>query len=66
MFEPAHEIAFHELCYSAYSNPVINILTSIGPVKYERYIRPTGLRYKKANVTHPELGYVFLGLLTVL
>jgi len=26
------------------------------PVKYERFIRPTGLRYKKANVTHPELG----------
>lgn len=23
--------------------------------KYERYIRPTGLRFKKANVTHPEL-----------
>ncbi|KAH6670448.1 TGF beta-inducible nuclear protein-like protein 1 [Halenospora varia] len=26
------------------------------PVKYERFIRPIGLRYKKANVTHPELG----------
>ncbi|KAL6712019.1 Ribosome biogenesis protein [Coniothyrium glycines] len=25
------------------------------PVKYERFIRPMGLRYKKANVTHPEL-----------
>lgn len=24
--------------------------------KYERFIRPMGLRYKKANVTHPELG----------
>ena len=23
--------------------------------KYERYIRPSGLRFKKANVTHPEL-----------
>ena len=23
--------------------------------KYERYIRPTGLRFKKVNVTHPEL-----------
>ncbi|KIV83797.1 ribosome biogenesis protein nsa2 [Exophiala sideris] len=23
--------------------------------KYERFIRPMGLRYKKANVTHPEL-----------
>lgn len=26
------------------------------PVKYERFIWPMGLRYKKANVTHPELG----------
>ncbi|PLN75873.1 ribosomal protein S8e [Aspergillus taichungensis] len=26
------------------------------PVKYERFIRPMGLRQKKANVTHPELG----------
>src|SRR6201994_4705708 len=26
------------------------------PVKYERFIRPMGLRYKKANVTHKELG----------
>ncbi|OJD24759.1 ribosome biogenesis protein NSA2 [Blastomyces percursus] len=26
------------------------------PVKYERFIRPMGLRYKKANVTHPKLG----------
>ncbi|PLB47160.1 TGF beta-inducible nuclear protein 1 [Aspergillus steynii IBT 23096] len=25
-------------------------------VKYERFIRPMGLRYKKANVTHPKLG----------
>ncbi|KAI8633467.1 ribosome biogenesis protein nsa2 [Xylariaceae sp. FL1651] len=25
------------------------------PVKYERFIRPTGLRYRKAHVTHPEL-----------
>ena len=25
------------------------------PVKYERFIRPMGLRYKKAHVTHPEL-----------
>jgi len=26
------------------------------PVKYERFIRPMGLRYRKANVTHPKLG----------
>ena len=26
------------------------------PVKYERFIRPMGLRYKKANVVHKELG----------
>lgn len=25
------------------------------PPKYERFIRPTGLRFKKAHVTHPEL-----------
>lgn len=25
------------------------------PPKYERFIRPTGLRMKKAHVTHPEL-----------
>jgi ribosome biogenesis protein NSA2 len=41
---------------------VINHPTFVGPdftrrpVKYERFIRPMGLRYKKANVTHPELG----------
>lgn len=39
----------------------INKVTFVGenftrkPPKYERYIRPTGLRFKKANVTHPEL-----------
>jgi ribosome biogenesis protein NSA2 len=26
------------------------------PVKYERFIRPMGLRYKRANVTHKDLG----------
>jgi hypothetical protein len=25
------------------------------PPKYERFIRPTGLRFKKAHVTHPDL-----------
>ncbi|KAL0640903.1 Ribosome biogenesis protein [Maublancomyces gigas] len=36
------------------------------PVKYERFIRPMGLRYKKANVTHPELAVtVQLPLLSV-
>ncbi|CAK63904.1 unnamed protein product (macronuclear) [Paramecium tetraurelia] len=29
------------------------------PPKFERYIRPTGLRFKKANVTHPELQNYF-------
>jgi ribosome biogenesis protein NSA2 len=39
----------------------INMVTFVGenfvrkPPKYERYIRPSGLRFKKANVTHPEL-----------
>jgi ribosome biogenesis protein NSA2 len=27
--------------------------------KYERFIRPTGLRFKKAHVTHPELQATF-------
>lgn len=30
------------------------------PPKYERFIRPSGLRMKKANVTHPELQATFL------
>lgn len=29
------------------------------PPKYERFIRPAALRYKKAHVTHPELGATF-------
>eukprot|EP00389_Voromonas_pontica_P016390 GDKH01025625.1.p1 GENE.GDKH01025625.1~~GDKH01025625.1.p1 ORF type:complete len:261 (-),score=57.23 GDKH01025625.1:101-883(-) len=29
------------------------------PPKYERFIRPSGLRMKKANVTHPELKATF-------
>jgi ribosome biogenesis protein NSA2 len=29
------------------------------PPKYERFIRPTGLRFKKANITHPELKTTF-------
>jgi ribosome biogenesis protein NSA2 len=34
--------------------------------KYERFIRPTGLRMKKANVTHPELQTTFqLDILSV-
>lgn len=28
--------------------------------KFEKFIRPTGLRFKKANVTHPELKTTFL------
>ena len=27
--------------------------------KYERFIRPSGLRFKKAHVTHPELKATF-------
>eukprot|EP00921_Rhytidocystis_pertsovi_P000669 GHVQ01001182.1.p1 GENE.GHVQ01001182.1~~GHVQ01001182.1.p1 ORF type:complete len:261 (-),score=36.34 GHVQ01001182.1:150-932(-) len=44
---------------------VINKLCYVGdnftrkPPKYERYIRPTGLRVKKAHVTHPELKATF-------
>ena len=29
------------------------------PPKYERFIRPTGLRFRKANVTHPDLKATF-------
>ena len=29
------------------------------PCRYERFIRPTGLRFKKAHVTHPELQATF-------
>eukprot|EP00917_Polyrhabdina_sp_WS-2016_P022197 GHVP01048207.1.p1 GENE.GHVP01048207.1~~GHVP01048207.1.p1 ORF type:complete len:261 (-),score=48.97 GHVP01048207.1:74-856(-) len=29
------------------------------PPKYERFIRPSGLRYKRAHVTHPELKTTF-------
>jgi len=29
------------------------------PPKFERFIRPTGLRFKKAHVTHPELKATF-------
>lgn len=29
------------------------------PPKYERFIRPTSLRFKTANVTHPELKTTF-------
>jgi len=29
------------------------------PPKYERFIRPMALRYKKAHVTHPELKATF-------
>jgi len=36
------------------------------PPKYERYIRPTGMRFKKAHVTHPELKTTFyLGIIGV-
>lgn len=36
------------------------------PPKYERFIRPSGLRFKKAHVTHPELKSTFyLDILSV-
>jgi len=36
------------------------------PPKYERFIRPSGLRFKKAHVTHPELKTTFcLDILSV-
>lgn len=44
---------------------MINKVTFVGdnftrkPPKYERFIRPMALRFKKANVTHPELKTTF-------
>ena len=44
---------------------IINKVTFVGdnftrkPPKFERYIRPMALRFKKANVTHPELKTTF-------
>lgn len=44
---------------------VINKVCYVGenftrkPPKFERYIRPSGLRFKKAHVTHPELKATF-------
>lgn len=44
---------------------MINKVTFVGdnftrkPPKFERYIRPTGMRFKKAHVTHPELKTTF-------
>merc|ERR1712166_1111801 len=44
---------------------LVNKVTFVGPdftrkpPKYERYIRPTGLRFKKAHITHPELKTTF-------
>ena len=44
---------------------LINKVTFVGdgftrkPPKYERFIRPRGLRFKKAHVTHPELKCTF-------
>ena len=36
------------------------------PPKYERFIRPTGLRFTKSHVTHPELKCTFnLDLISV-
>jgi len=51
---------------------MVTKVTFVGPnftrkaPKYERFIRPTGLRFKKANVTHPELQASFqLNILSV-
>jgi len=44
---------------------VVNKVSFVGdnftrkPPKYERYIRPSALRFKKAHVTHPELKTTF-------
>jgi ribosome biogenesis protein NSA2 len=44
---------------------LVNKVTFVGPdftrkpPKYEKFIRPTGLRFKKAHITHPELKTTF-------
>jgi ribosome biogenesis protein NSA2 len=44
---------------------IINKVSFVGdnftrkPPKFERFIRPMGLRFKRANVTHPELKTTF-------
>ena len=44
---------------------IVNKISFVGqdfvrkPPKFERFIRPTGLRFKKAHVTHPELKTTF-------
>ena len=44
---------------------VVNKISFVGqdfvrkPPKFERFIRPTGLRFKRAHVTHPELKTTF-------
>ena len=41
------------------SDPPLNVPPHRKPPKYERFIRPTGLRMTKAHVTHPELKATF-------
>ena len=44
---------------------IVNKISFVGqdfvrkPPKFERFIRPTGLRFKKPHVTHPELKTTF-------
>ena len=44
---------------------VVNKVSFVGdnftrkPPKYERFIRPSGLRFKRAHITHPELKTTF-------
>ena len=40
-------------------NPIADAEMFRVPPKYERFVRPTGLRFKKAHVTHPELKTTF-------
>lgn len=45
---------------------VVNKVSFVGdnftrkPPKFERFIRPSGLRFKKAHITHPELKTTFM------
>jgi ribosome biogenesis protein NSA2 len=44
------------LSYHSSTIRLINYWHTGRPVKYERFIRPMGLRHKTVNLTHPTLG----------
>lgn len=61
------QVLWYMVCYFAAKQwkRMVTKTTFVGPgftrkpPKYERFIRPTGLRFTKAHVTHPELKCTF-------